>query len=68
MNKVLKIALAAAGLAMSTQAAAEVVFYEHDGFGGRSFTTEKQVGDFSRAGFNDRASSIVVLRDRWEVC
>ena len=68
MNTVLKGALAAAGLAMSTQAAAQVVFYEHDGFEGRSFTTEKQVGDFARSGFNDRASSIVVLRDRWEVC
>ena len=68
MNTVLRNALAVAGLAMSTQAAAQVVFYEHDGFAGRSFTTEKSIGDFQRFGFNDRASSIVVLRDRWEVC
>jgi uncharacterized protein YcfJ len=68
MNTVLKNALVAAGLIMSTQAAAQIIFYEHDGFEGRSFTTERQVGDFARFGFNDRASSIVVLRDRWEVC
>ena len=68
MNAVLRTALVAAGLAASTQAAAQVVFYEHDGFQGRSFTSEKSIGDFQRFGFNDRASSIVVLRDRWEVC
>ena len=46
----------------------QVTFYEHDGFGGRSFTTEKQINNFQRTGFNDRASSVVVIGDRWEVC
>ena len=46
----------------------QVIFYENDGFGGRSFTTEKQVNNFQRFGFNDRASSVVVIGDRWEVC
>jgi hypothetical protein len=64
----LKIGLAVAGLALSTQAAAQVVFYEHDDFRGRSFTAERSIGNFDRFGFNDRASSVVVLRDRWEVC
>jgi len=59
--------LVAAGFA-ATQATAQVVFYEHEGFQGRSFTTEEQVGNLERYGFNDRASSVVVLRDRWEVC
>jgi uncharacterized protein YcfJ len=68
MNAVLRSALAVAGLAIATQAAAQIVFYEREGFEGRSFTTERQVGNFERVGFNDRASSIVVLRDRWEVC
>jgi uncharacterized protein YcfJ len=48
--------------------AAQIAFYEREGFEGRSFTTEKQVGNFERFGFNDRASSAVVLGDRWEVC
>jgi uncharacterized protein YcfJ len=68
MNTVLRSALAAAGLAVATQAVAQVTFYEHDGFQGRSFSTQRQVGNFERFGFNDRASSVVVLSDRWEVC
>lgn len=68
MNSVLRIALGAAGLAVATQALAQVTFYEGEGFQGRSFTTQKQVGDFERGGLNDGASSAVVARDRWEVC
>ncbi len=62
------IALAVAGLLAATHASAEVLFYEHEGFQGRYFTTTKQINDFSRFGFNDRASSVVVLNERWEVC
>jgi len=69
MNIKLKYALAAAGLFVSGQAAAQVTFYEREGFEGRSFTTTRQVVTFDRHGFNDRASSVVVAgRDRWEVC
>ncbi len=45
-----------------------VVFYEDDGFQGRSMTAEGPVEDFSRSGFNDRASSVVVSGGLWEVC
>lgn len=68
MNQVLKTAIALVAVAFAAQAAAQVTFYEREGFDGRSFTTERQVGNFERYGFNDRASSVVVLRDRWEVC
>jgi uncharacterized protein YcfJ len=68
MNNVLSSALAAAGLAFTAQATAQVTFYEHEGFQGRSFSTQRQVGNFEKAGFNDRASSVVVLNERWEVC
>jgi uncharacterized protein YcfJ len=48
---------------------AQVTFYENEGFGGRSFTTDTVVNNFQRSGFNDRASSVVVVGDaRWEVC
>jgi uncharacterized protein YcfJ len=60
--------LAVLGVALATQASAQVTFFEHQGFEGRSFTTERQVGNFARHGFNDRASSVEVLGDRWEVC
>ncbi|HEY6356054.1 MAG TPA: beta/gamma crystallin-related protein [Burkholderiaceae bacterium] len=68
MNKMLKIVLALSALAAVTQAGAQITFYENDGFQGRSFTTQQQVGDFGRFGFNDRASSVVVQSNRWEVC
>lgn len=47
---------------------AQVVFYEGEGFQGRSFTAQSQVDDFTRFGFNDRAASVVVLGDQWEAC
>ena len=68
MNAILKTALAVAGVAIATQAAAQVTFYEREGFDGRAFTTERQVENFERYGFNNRASSVVVVGDRWEVC
>ena len=68
MNTLFRSALAMAAVAISAQAAAQVTFYEHGAFQGRSFTTEEQIGNLGRVGFNDRASSVVVLGDRWEVC
>lgn len=68
MNALLRNALAVAGLAIATQAAAEVTFYENEDFRGRSFNTADQVDNFKRFGFNDRASSVVVDRDWWQVC
>jgi uncharacterized protein YcfJ len=46
----------------------QVVFYEREGFQGRTFTAETPVVDFRASGFNDRASSVVVRGERWEVC
>jgi uncharacterized protein YcfJ len=68
MNRILRSALALAGLTIAGQAAAQVTFYENEGFTGRSFTARDAVRDLGRYGFNDRASSAVVAGDRWEVC
>jgi uncharacterized protein YcfJ len=46
----------------------QITFFEHDGFHGRSFVAQGEVNDFRRYGFNDRASSVMVLGDRWEAC
>ncbi|MBE0549583.1 MAG: glycine zipper 2TM domain-containing protein [Rubrivivax sp.] len=48
--------------------AAQVTFYEREGFDGRSFTTAGQVANLRRSGLNDRAASVVVVGDRYEVC
>ena len=71
MNTILKIAAAFACWAVAAHASAQVTFYEHDDYQGRSFSTQRSVTDFSQFGFNDRASSVVVRgkrSDRWEVC
>ena len=68
MKTTSKSMLMAAGLVVATQAAAQVTFYEREGFAGRSFTTDSRVDDLARPGFNDRASSVVVTSRRWEVC
>jgi uncharacterized protein YcfJ len=68
MNIMIRSALALAVITVTAQAQANIVLYENESFGGRSFNTENRIDDFQRYGFNDRASSVVVLRDRWEVC
>ena len=68
MNWKLKAALGATTVLLATQAAAQITFYEHDGFRGRAFTTDRQVGNFANYGFNDLASSVVVGSGRWEAC
>jgi hypothetical protein len=64
MNSVLRGALALSAAAIATQAAAQVTFYEHQSFQGQSFTTEQQIGNLERSGFNNRASSLEVRGER----
>src|SRR5512140_377755 len=68
MNRLLKNALAVAALAIAAHATAQVTFYQDEDFRGQSFTAERDVDNFQRFGFNDRASSVVVQGERWEVC
>ena len=48
-------------------ASAQVTFYENDAFGFRSSTTQGKVENCRDQGFNDRASSVVITRGRWEM-
>ncbi len=68
MNARLKSLLAAATLAVAGQAVAQVTIYENDNYQGRWFTTQQPVADFERFGFNERASSVLVVGERWEAC
>ena len=68
MHAAIKGAMALAVAVVAGHAAAQVTFYENDNFQGRNFSTERQIGNFERFGFNDRASSVVVSSERWEVC
>ena len=64
----LKPLVAAAALACAGQALAQVTFYEGEGFRGRALAANRTINNFSEIGFNDRASSVIVERGRWEVC
>lgn len=68
MNTPFKAVCAAALLSLGTQVCAQIVFYENEGFRGRTFSTQSQVNNFERFGFNDRASSVMVTGEYWEVC
>jgi uncharacterized protein YcfJ len=68
MKATLRYALVAAGAIVANQAAAQITFYEREGYAGQSFTSDARIRNFARQGFNDRASSVVVFRERWEVC
>ncbi len=56
------------GLAATTPALAQITFYEQPNFGGRSITTNDSISNLRSSNFNDRASSVVVRSQRWEVC
>jgi uncharacterized protein YcfJ len=60
--------LGVVAICCATQAAAQVTFYEGEGFRGRAFRVDKTIWNFEPTGFNDRARSAVVERGRWEVC
>jgi hypothetical protein len=46
----------------------QLILYEHDNFQGRSVRVNRDAVTLDFAGFNDRASSIVVNAGRWQVC
>jgi uncharacterized protein YcfJ len=69
MQRPLTLALATSALLLTAQVAqAQIAFYDREGMRGRVFSTDHEVRNFMRVGFNDRASSVVVERGQWEVC
>jgi uncharacterized protein YcfJ len=68
MQSTLRIGLGVIAAAFSAQAAAEIVFFEREGFRGASMKSDQPVRNFERFDFNNRASSAVVMGSRWEVC
>lgn len=46
----------------------DAVLFEHAGYDGRAYEVRGDMPDLDQAGFNDRASSIKILRGAWEVC
>jgi hypothetical protein len=68
MHILTRTALAAVIPLFASQAMAQVVLYEREGFRGRSVVVDKEMRNLDRRGFGDRTASVVVERGRWEVC
>ena len=68
MKNIAHVLFATTALAFAAHASAQVTFYSQDGFEGRTFSTQQRIGNLERSGFNDRASSVVVVGQRWQVC
>lgn len=62
------VAAAALALASGAALAQQARFFEHDDFRGRSVALNQAQRDFSRIGFNDKASSATIRGGNWEVC
>lgn len=68
MRILTQTAIAACTLLLGSQAMAQIVLYEGEGYRGRSVVIDKDMRNLDRRGLGDKASSIVVERGRWEVC
>ena len=58
---------ATTALAFAAGACAQVTFYENDAYQGRNVTNKQRVSSFDGA-IDNRASSAIVVGQRWQVC
>jgi uncharacterized protein YcfJ len=69
IKTLLKTALLTTGLAAVSLASAQIIVFENENFQGRNFTSQVNLPDLRAYGFNDTASSVVVLGTKvWEIC
>jgi len=64
----LKTLVGVAGIAVAAASYAQITFFEQPEFRGRNFSASGPIDNFANNGFNDKTSSIVIYRGRWEVC
>ncbi|GAB3664056.1 beta/gamma crystallin-related protein [Ramlibacter alkalitolerans] len=64
----IKAALTASTLVLASQAMAQIVLYEREGFRGHSVVVNGEMRNLERRALGDTAASVVVERGRWEVC
>lgn len=62
------VLLFAGSAAVPSAGAGELVLYEHDAYRGRTYVAERSISNFADAGFNDRASSVVIRSGTWQLC
>jgi hypothetical protein len=66
MHKIL--AAAALGAACSAACAGDITLYTRVHLGGPAITLHEATPDLDPLGFNDKTSSVVVHKGRWQVC
>lgn len=64
----IKAAFAVSAVVLASQAMAQVVLYEGEGFRGRSVAIDREMRNVERRALGNTAASAVVERGRWEVC
>ena len=64
------ISLVAGSLLVAAAAVAQpmIILYEHAGYTGESITYEGTVSDLRASRWNDKATSLRVIRGSWEIC
>ncbi len=68
MKTAIKTLLAAAAVACAAPALAQATLYVNENFRGPAISADRSISDLSRTSFNDRASSLVIRGQRWQVC
>lgn len=68
MKRYRNAALALLAAVLAGAASAQVTLYQNERFYGPTFATSGSVSNLARAGFNDRASSLIIQRGTWLVC
>ena len=63
-----KAVFAASALVLASQAMAQIVLYEREGFRGHSVVVNGELRNVERRALGDTAASAVVEHGRWEVC
>ncbi len=69
MKSARSLLVIAAALSFAAAAGAQdVILYEDDDFNGQRYAVNGSVSDLAQAGFNDRASSLVIRGGSWQIC
>ena len=64
-KSILRAAFAVSAVVLASQAMAQVVLYEHEGFRGRSVAVNGEMRNVERRALGNTAQSAVVERGRW---
>lgn len=68
MNRLTRNMIVGAIACAAGPAMAGATFFESENFGGRQFAMDRMVANFGTIGMNERARSVIVEGESWEMC